>query len=119
MEKNNKFLISTCLLFLMSSLFLVSCGKDDGVPSIIARLPNEMNGVGGFFKITGILLVIQILLNVLAAFFTKSSVSFLVSLILCIVIIIVKDYGFFTTLLSFLIQFIVIKVISFIIADFM
>ena len=87
------------LFFICISLFLVSCSSDK---NLFQLMPNEIHSVSTFFKVWITILII----NLIAYQFLKH----IGTIILFIAVLIFKDYGFFLTVLLFVLDAIFIYI---------
>ena len=103
------------LILVVSILFLAACSKSSGADNGLWRLlPENINSFKTFLKAFLIVSVIQISIGVTLRLLIGISLNFVISLVLFIIVLVTKDYGFFLTLLLFAVGYLPSFFINFI-----
>jgi hypothetical protein len=93
-----KTLILSVLIFLFAS-----CTSSKGLVSEFwGLLPMEINSIGTFFTAFICIFCIQVLLSLISRIFIQ--LDNIIAIVLFIVVLSIKDYGFWMTLLLFLFE---------------
>jgi len=98
-------------LFLLI-LLLSSCGFKGIAGELFELLPDTISSVGEFFHAWFVLLILSIGLSLIGSFILGKGSYVIVTIILFIAILVLRDYGFFKTLLLFILEGVVLFVIN-------
>jgi len=120
-----KIVLLKIVLVLAFSNLLVSCSSH-GIIGVfgdcLKRLPNQIDSFGSFIKASLILLIIELIFAICLSMLMGRLASLITSIILFFLVLFEKDYGFFTTVLLFLLPtvllFLLPTVLSFLLALF-